>query len=61
MPNFTLDYDVDPVRQGIADSWPDSIDTSCARGEWGFNPKYDLKAMTSRMIEAIQEKETHKA
>lgn len=61
MPNFTLDYDVDPVRQGIAESWPDSIDTSCARGEWGFNPKYDLKAMTARMLEAIQEKETHKA
>ncbi|SQE48827.1 L-threonine 3-dehydrogenase [Staphylococcus hyicus] len=61
MPNFTLDYDVDPVRQGIADSWPDSIDTSCARGEWGFNPKYDLKAMTTRMIEAIQEKEANKA
>ncbi len=61
MPEFTLDYDVDPVRQDIAESWPDNIDTSCARGEWGFNPKYDLEAMTTRMLEGIREKESHKA
>ena len=61
MPEFTLDYNVDPVRQDIAESWPDNIDTSCARGEWGFNPKYDLEAMTTRMLEGIREKESHKA
>ena len=33
-PDFKLEYDVDPIRQGIANSWPDSIDTSCSRGEW---------------------------
>ncbi|POC79135.1 UDP-glucose 4-epimerase, partial [Vibrio vulnificus] len=53
-PDFTLDYDVDPVREGIAKSWPDSIDTSCARGEWGFNPKYDLESMTKLMLDAIE-------
>nr|WFO05809.1 NAD-dependent epimerase/dehydratase family protein [Staphylococcus aureus] len=56
-PNFTLDYDVDPIRQGIANSWPDSIDTSCSRGEWGFDPKYDLASMTKLMLEAIEQKD----
>ena len=37
-PGFALDYEVDPVRQAIADSWPDNIDTSYSRKEWGFNP-----------------------
>lgn len=36
-PGFALDYEVDPVRQAIADSWPDNIDTSYSRKEWGFN------------------------
>ncbi|KAE9943371.1 UDP-glucose 4-epimerase, partial [Escherichia coli] len=59
-PNFTLDYDVDPIRQGIANSWPDSIDTSCSRGEWGFDTKYDLASMTKLMLEAIEQKDTVK-
>ncbi|PTJ99105.1 UDP-glucose 4-epimerase, partial [Mammaliicoccus sciuri] len=59
-PNFTLDYDVDPIRQGIANSWPDSIDTNCSRGEWGFDPKYDLASMTQLMLEAIEQKDTVK-
>ena len=45
------------LREGIAKSWPDSIDTSCARGEWGFNPKYDLESMTKLMLDAIEAKE----
>ncbi|MEZ2112053.1 UDP-glucose 4-epimerase, partial [Staphylococcus aureus] len=52
--------DVDPIRQGIANSWPDSIDTSCSRGEWGFDPKYDLASMTKLMLEAIEQKDTVK-
>lgn len=56
MPDFTMDYDVDPVRQGIADSWPNSIDVTCAKEEWGFNPKYDLDAMTKEMLEKLTEK-----
>ncbi len=56
-PNFELAYDVDPTRQTIADSWPDNIDVSCARAEWGFEPKYDLTAMTKVMLEAIEHKE----
>lgn len=56
MPDFTMDYDVDPVRQGIADSWPNSIDATCAKEEWGFNPKYGLDAMTKEMLEKLTEK-----
>ena len=52
--------EVDPVRQAIADSWPDNIDTSYSRKEWGFNPKYDLAGMTELMLKAIEEKEQNK-
>lgn len=56
IPEFELSYDVDPVRQGLAASWPDSIDAGAAREQWGFNPKYDLEKMTVEMINAIKEK-----
>ena len=56
IPDFTMDYDVDPVRQGIADSWPDSLDTTAAREQWGFNPQYDLDAMTKDMLEKLSKK-----
>lgn len=36
IPNFELSYDVDPVRQAIAESWPNSMDDPCARAEWGW-------------------------
>lgn len=50
IPEFKLDYDVDPIRQGIAESWPNSLDDSAAREEWGWRPKYDLDAMTKDML-----------
>jgi len=56
MPEFELDYDVDPVRQGIANSWPNSIDPTDAEKEWGFAPKYDLDRMTVDMLEKLSEK-----
>lgn len=55
-PEFQLDYEVDPIRQNIADSWPNNIDISCARAEWGFNPKYDLNKMTEVMLNEIAKK-----
>lgn len=55
IPEFELDYDVDPVRQAIADSWPNSLDDSAAREEWGWNPKYDLDSMTKDMIEKLSD------
>ena len=44
IPAFEMRYEIDPVRQGIADSWPNSLDCSAARAEWGFNPRFGLAA-----------------
>ncbi|WP_046214163.1 L-threonine 3-dehydrogenase [Paenibacillus wulumuqiensis] len=52
-PGFILDYDVDPKRQAIADSWPHSIDATAAKAEWGFQARYDLKAMTKDMLSQL--------
>ncbi len=54
IPEFKLDYDVDPVRQAIANSWPNSLDDTAAREEWGWDPKYDLDAMTKDMLEKLR-------
>jgi len=56
IPDFQLEYEVDPVRQAIADSWPDSIDASCAMEEWGFRANYDLDAMTQDMLAKLRPK-----
>ena len=56
IPEFKMDYDVDPVRQAIADSWPNSLDDSVARAEWGWSPKYDLAAMTTDMLTQLKKK-----
>ena len=53
LPQFTIDYDIDPVRQAIADSWPDSIDDRAAAAEWDWSPTYELEAMTADMIEKL--------
>lgn len=50
LPNFTITYAVDPVRQAIADSWPQSMDDTVARLEWGWQPRFDLAAMTQDMF-----------
>ncbi len=54
VPNFEMEYDLDPLRQKIADSWPDSLDDSCAREEWGWKPEYDLDAMTQDMLKNLR-------
>ncbi|MCM3727508.1 L-threonine 3-dehydrogenase [Neobacillus cucumis] len=56
IPGFEINYKVDPARQRIAESWPDSIDASAAREEWGFKCEYDLDKMTQDMIEKLREK-----
>lgn len=56
LPGFTIEYDVDPVRQAIADSWPQSLDDSAARAEWGWRPRYDLAAMTADMLAKLRTK-----
>ena len=47
---------IDPFKQRIADSWPDSLDDTCAREEWGWKPAYDLESMTVDMLEKLREK-----
>lgn len=59
IPDFIMDYNVDPVRQAIADSWPDKMDDSVAREEWGWKPRYDLKSMTEDMLEKLSHKKDH--
>ncbi|MEM1179584.1 MAG: L-threonine 3-dehydrogenase [Acidobacteriota bacterium] len=60
IPEFKIDYDVDPVRQKIADSWPESLDDSAAREEWGWNPTYDLAAMVADMLENLRRDESRR-
>lgn len=56
IPSFRMHYEVDPVRQAIASSWPDRMDDACAREEWGWRPSYDLEAMTADMIRRLRDK-----
>ncbi|MBD5290139.1 MAG: NAD-dependent epimerase/dehydratase family protein [Bacteroides sp.] len=54
IPGFEMEYELDSLRQAIADSWPDSLDDSCARREWDWKPEYDLDAMTRDMIKNLR-------
>lgn len=58
-PGFVMEYDIDPLKQSIADSWPNSLDDTCARQEWGWCPEYDLEKMTTDMIKVLKEREVH--
>jgi nucleoside-diphosphate-sugar epimerase len=53
IPNFTISYKPD-FRQKIADSWPASIDDSCARQDWNWKHKFDLATMTDEMLENLK-------
>ncbi len=52
-PDFEMVYDIDPLKQCIADSWPDRMDDSCAREEWDWHPTHDLASMTTEMLEKL--------
>ena len=56
LPNFKMRYEIDPVRENIARSWPNSLDDSCARKEWGWHPKWDMESMTRDMLEQLRKK-----
>lgn len=56
IPDFKMDYQVDPVRQAIADSWPNSIDPTAAIEEWGFKAEYNLEKMTEHMLTELKKK-----
>lgn len=56
LPDFTISYEVDPVRQAIADSWPNYMDDSAARSEWGWKHEYDLDSVTEDMLKQMAER-----
>jgi len=56
VPEMKMRYEVDPVRQAIADSWPNKMDDSCARSEWDWKPSFTLDEMTQDMLKHLREK-----
>lgn len=52
-PEFSMDVEVDPLRQAIADGWPRHVDDSAARREWGWKEAFDLETMVRDMIEHL--------
>jgi nucleoside-diphosphate-sugar epimerase len=56
IPEFTITYSVDPLRQAIADSWPRHMNDSAARTEWAWHAQFDLPAMVKDMLEQISSK-----
>lgn len=61
IPEFEIAYDIDPVKQRIADSWPQRLDDSAARSEWGWKPQYDAESMVADMLQKLSEKNAHAA
>ena len=54
IPDFEIDYKIDPVRQSLANSWPHCLEDYAARVEWGWQPEYDLDAMTRDMLTSLK-------
>ena len=57
IPEFAMDYYIDPVKREIAESWPNSLDDTCARQEWGWKPEWNLEKMTEDMLNVIRSRE----
>lgn len=55
LPDFTIAYAVDPVRQGIAESWPRRLDDQVARTDWGWAPHFGVEAMVATMLHHLKE------
>jgi len=55
-PEFEMEYQVDSLKQSIAESWPNSLDDTCAKEEWGWKSNFDLQSMTKDMLKRLQEK-----
>jgi nucleoside-diphosphate-sugar epimerase len=56
IPDFKIDYEIDPVKQKIADSWPNSLDDAAAREEWDWAPRYDLATMVQDMLRNLRQR-----
>ncbi len=59
IPDFTMTYAIDPLRQTIADSWPNKMDDSEARKQWDWQPEYNLPTMTIEMIDKLSRRSQH--
>jgi nucleoside-diphosphate-sugar epimerase len=57
IPEFQITYRIDPLKQAIANSWPNMLEDYAARVEWGWKPEYDLHAMTEDMIKALRRRQ----
>ncbi|MCL0054576.1 NAD-dependent epimerase/dehydratase family protein [Dehalococcoidia bacterium] len=57
-PSFQISYKIDPLRQSIADSWPDSLDDNAARMEWGWKPAFDMRSLVNDMYRNLESKLT---
>ncbi|OUC48186.1 NAD dependent epimerase/dehydratase family protein [Trichinella nativa] len=53
IPHFKIEYKICPLRQSIADSWPESLDDSLARADWKWSHQYDLNSMTKEMFNLL--------
>ncbi len=56
IPDFKMEYDVNPIKQAIANSWPNSMDHSAAQQEWGWKPEFNLATMTEDMLRILSER-----
>jgi len=56
IPDLQIEYREDALRQGIADSWPNSMDDGAAREEWNWKPQYNLAAMTKDMLDILKKR-----
>ena len=56
IPDFEMEYQINPIMQQIADSWPDSMDDTCARNEWGWSPVWNRQMMVDDMLQVLSAK-----
>jgi nucleoside-diphosphate-sugar epimerase len=56
IPEFEMKYEIDEIRQNIANSWPDNMDDSAAKSEWNWKPQYNLASMTEDMLKVLSVK-----
>jgi nucleoside-diphosphate-sugar epimerase len=57
IPGFSVSYEPD-YRQQIAESWPQSIDDSVARKDWGWKEEFNLEAMTADMLANLKKEKS---
>lgn len=56
VPSLEVCYDIDPMKDAISEGWPNSLDDTVAREEWGWNPKWDMDAMIEDMLKALRKR-----